>query len=230
MDFDRSSSAATGPAFTQQIMQKLREQARELGSLRRELDSTRAYARLCEQRVLDLAPSHPLPISQAHLGQNVAVDDVGGIGGVAASAGATNASLRQELQEQKLYIQMLEDEVQGATTAASSGGAGSDVLLSEVKGLREEAARAQDLLLQQRRHGERLEKELQNALYNNQQLQERLTGTPADRQLAELRGQVSELETEKHALLGYVQDTMQRTAELQRKVCWSLVVAQCLCA
>jgi hypothetical protein len=211
MEFDRSS-AATGPAFTQEIMQKLREQAQELGSLRRELASSRAYGRLCEQRILDLVPEHPLPVAQAHLGQKPASD--GDASRFAATAGATTASLRQELQEQRLYIQMLEDEAQAAATGAGGvGGADGAELLIEVKRLRADAARAQDLLLQQRRHGERLERELQDALYANQQLND----SPAVRQLATLRGQVGELETEKQALLGYVQDTMQRTAELQRR-------------
>jgi hypothetical protein len=210
MEFDRSS-AATGPAFTQEIMQKLREQAQELGSLRRELASSRAYGRLCEQRILDLVPEHPLPVAQVHLGQKPGAD--GDASRFAVTAGATTASLRQELQEQRLYIQMLEDEAQAAATGAGGGGGDSAELLIEVKRLRADAARAQDLLLQQRRHGERLERELQDALYANQQLND----SPAVRQLATLRGQVGELETEKQALLGYVQDTMQRTAELQRR-------------
>ena len=217
--FDRSSSAATGPVFTQQIMQKLREQAQELGSVRRELDSSRAYARLCEQRILDLSPEHPLPVSQAHLGQGVAVDRTAGASFSASgsTAAATNASLRQELQEQKLYIQMLEDEVQATAAGTRGDNPSSSELLAEVKKLRDEAARAQDLLLQQRRHSERLERELQNALYSTQ------SGGNANtealrRNLATLQGQVGELETEKNALLGYVQDNMQRTAELQQKL------------
>jgi len=214
--FDRSS-AATGPAFTQQIMQKLREQAQELGNLRNELDSSRSYARLCEQRILDLAPSHPLPVSQTHIGQTLAEGQ--DPGHVAAAAGATNSALRQELQEQKLYIQMLEDEVKANASGSSARGEGSLELLGEVKKLREEASRAQDLLLQQRRHGERLERELQNALYRNAQARGDATLPPdAQQRFAAMQAQVTELETEKNALLGYVQDNMQRSAEMQQQL------------
>ena len=54
--------------YTQRLERKVRQQASELASLNGRLEASLAYASICEQRLLDLAPGHPLPVARDHLG------------------------------------------------------------------------------------------------------------------------------------------------------------------
>ena len=225
MPFGRSAGDnANGPdgEFTQQVLQKLRQQGQELRNVRQELDSSRSYAKLCEQRILDLAPSHPLPISQLHIGRAVDGVAVTGVGN-GNSGDVPKSALVQELQEQRLYIQMLEDEVKANAIGHSGTAGGSEqqtrALIAEVQQLRDEAAKAQTLVLQQRTHATQLEKALQDALFRNQTLTNGGTSEEqAEAMVRALQSEVTELETEKQALLGYVQDKLHHTAETQQQL------------
>ena len=46
---------------------KIARQAQELGNLLAQLEATTQYATLCERRVKELAPAHPLPVQADHL-------------------------------------------------------------------------------------------------------------------------------------------------------------------
>ena len=51
-----------------QLLQgKVQRQADELATLHATLEDALAYGSLCEQRILELAPRHPLPVSATHL-------------------------------------------------------------------------------------------------------------------------------------------------------------------
>jgi hypothetical protein len=50
------------------LTRKIRSQASELGETVQLLQSTQAYARLVERRLLEAVPDHPLPVSEGHLG------------------------------------------------------------------------------------------------------------------------------------------------------------------
>jgi hypothetical protein len=50
------------------LTRKIRSQASELGDTLQLLQSTQAYARLVERRLLEAVPDHPLPVSEGHLG------------------------------------------------------------------------------------------------------------------------------------------------------------------
>lgn len=47
--------------LTKQMAQKIKKQAEQLHELSN-------YKLLCEQRIMELAPGHPLPVQQSHLG------------------------------------------------------------------------------------------------------------------------------------------------------------------
>lgn len=55
--------SAGNSTFLQQLTDKVREQAQQLQALE-------AYKTLCEKRILDLSPDHPLPVQPAHLGKS----------------------------------------------------------------------------------------------------------------------------------------------------------------
>ncbi len=57
-----SLSRRSGEDYMGQMSEKIRAQARLLQDLE-------AYKLLCEKRILELAPGHPLPIQQEHLGK-----------------------------------------------------------------------------------------------------------------------------------------------------------------
>lgn len=63
-----SSSNSSSNDITTQLGAKIRRQAGELQRLQEALQQSQAYSRLCEQRVCDLHPNHPVPITKDSLG------------------------------------------------------------------------------------------------------------------------------------------------------------------
>ena len=54
--------------FNEALQQKVQSQADELIMKTRELGTARSYGELCERRLLELAPGHALPVTEASLG------------------------------------------------------------------------------------------------------------------------------------------------------------------
>jgi hypothetical protein len=60
LDITPTSDNVRDPTYKEKIEKKVRDQARRLLELQ-------SYKNLCEQRILQLIPSHPLPILSSHL-------------------------------------------------------------------------------------------------------------------------------------------------------------------
>lgn len=56
--------------LTPRLQEKVRSQAEELASLYASLQRSTAYSKLCEKRLLEVCPSHQLPVTLAHLHEN----------------------------------------------------------------------------------------------------------------------------------------------------------------
>ena len=52
-------------SFIEQLKEKIRSQAQRLNELE-------SYKMLCEKRVIELCPDHPLPVLTSHLGKSTA--------------------------------------------------------------------------------------------------------------------------------------------------------------
>ncbi len=82
------------------IFVQVREQASELSALLGRLEVSGAYARLCERRLLEVAPDHPLPVTSDHLGHFAGIGEaanacpIEGIGAREGSTVGTEASYR----------------------------------------------------------------------------------------------------------------------------------------
>ena len=63
-----SMSNDSSNTITTQLGDKIRRQAAQLQELQAAMNESQAYARLCEQRVCDLHPDHPLPVTEDSLG------------------------------------------------------------------------------------------------------------------------------------------------------------------
>jgi len=86
------------------LSRKISSQAQELLRLRQELDKSKRYASLCEQRVVDLCPGHKLPVREKHIGS----------GKPASSSMSNDVRHRRELQEQRRAYARLNREYDAA--------------------------------------------------------------------------------------------------------------------
>lgn len=63
-----TSAGTPSGAYTSRLAARVKEQAKELTELRTRLTDTQAYADLCERRILELVPDHPIPVTPECLG------------------------------------------------------------------------------------------------------------------------------------------------------------------
>ena len=65
-----STHAASGLSeeYNEILQQKVRTQADELSNMHDKLSAAQSYGELCERRLLELAPDHPLPVTTESLG------------------------------------------------------------------------------------------------------------------------------------------------------------------
>lgn len=59
-----------GIDLTPRLQEKIQNQAEELASLYASLQRSTGYSKLCEKRLLELSPSHQLPVTLSHLHDN----------------------------------------------------------------------------------------------------------------------------------------------------------------
>ena len=113
---------------TSKLGSKIRRQAIDLQRMQRMVDETNEYARLCEARVLDLHPSHPLPITEDSLGVNSPNGirssgrrSGGGGGGGGGSGGSSGvvAKLKREKVELESANTALEKQLMTSRSKAS---------------------------------------------------------------------------------------------------------------
>lgn len=93
-------STSSETAFSAQLAAKVRAQAKDLQRLEGELQDVQEYSRLCEQRICELQPSHPIPVTTDCLGVtnpagSTAASRVAGRGGGTGKS----AKLRRENAE-----------------------------------------------------------------------------------------------------------------------------------
>ena len=112
---------------TSKLGSKIRRQAIDLQRMQQMVDEANEYARLCEARVLDLHPSHPLPITEDSLGVN-SPNSIGssgrrrgGGGGGGGSGGSSGvvAKLKREKVELESANTALEKQLMTSRSKAS---------------------------------------------------------------------------------------------------------------
>ncbi len=88
-------------AYVAQLGAKIRRQAGDLQRLQTALDEATRYSQLCERRISELHPDHPIPVTEACLGVPNPANGVVGGGRVVARGGGTGAvaKLRREKLE-----------------------------------------------------------------------------------------------------------------------------------
>ncbi len=111
-----AAGSSTAASYNAQLATKVRAQASDLQRLGDELDAAYGYARLCERRVCELHPNHPIPVTEDCLG--VANPAGSGAGGskIAARGGGTgkSARLRRENAELAHSNSALEKQLRAA--------------------------------------------------------------------------------------------------------------------
>ena len=60
--------AGASDGYIESLMQKVQRQARDLMAKQEQLDAAQSYGRLCEKRILELHPDHPMPVTADCLG------------------------------------------------------------------------------------------------------------------------------------------------------------------
>ena len=105
LDGEYASSPPSIPKSSDndRFVRKISSQAQELLSLRTELEKSRRYAKLCEERVVDLCPGHTLPVKAKHIGS-----------GKPKSSVSIDVRHRRELQEQRRAYARLNREYDAA--------------------------------------------------------------------------------------------------------------------
>ena len=105
MDGSRRLSASGlppsgGDDYVRRLEEKIRRQAEELSHLAQleaDVETMRAYIGVCEARVLDLVPDHPLPIDASHIGIPAETMGARGHGAAAASTNLSRSLLPRNL-------------------------------------------------------------------------------------------------------------------------------------
>ena len=64
-----ATSTRNGGGQSNRAFEKIRRQAQKLSKLQTTLEEAKKYSGLCEKRIRDFDPSHPMPIMQQHIGK-----------------------------------------------------------------------------------------------------------------------------------------------------------------
>ena len=111
----------TNDSMTAQLGAKIRRQAGDLQQLQAALDQANAYSRLCEQRISDLAPNHPFPITQESLGVASPQSSSSSKHSLVRNSGTgAVAKLRREKTELLTTNTQLEKQVRAARTKVTT--------------------------------------------------------------------------------------------------------------
>ena len=107
-DLDNEYASSPPPSLPKvsdndRYARKISSQAQELLQLREELKKAKRYAKICEERVVDLCPGHTLPVKAKHIGS-----------GRSKSSVSSDVRHRRELQEQRRAYARLNREYDAA--------------------------------------------------------------------------------------------------------------------